>query len=224
MSGLPGIETPQLINPPLDACNSQGFWGAGIAKVFKQRVHLSIDAGSTPSYPRHQVAQLTQLDQYPAAYRYYRSHCQTYRYGVTNHTIPNIQAEDESLIEVQLPLGTALVIPPQPSDCRGGHKAHWIVCLFTSRNYGKRVDSPGMIVNSTHAALQDMKSQLDSLQIDLCDSQTLPPGELWSCRFNSGLFGVTWGETRGLVEKVGLDLRVVYPADATREDDGKKDS
>ncbi|KAJ6121139.1 ADP-ribose 1''-phosphate phosphatase, partial [Penicillium sp. IBT 18751x] len=181
----------------IHACNSQGSWGAGIAKVFKQK--------------------------YPAAYRYYRNHCQTYRYGVTNHSIPNLQAEDESTITVRLPLGTALIIPPQPSDARGGRKAHWIVCLFTSHNYGKRVDSPEMIHNSTHAALHDLKSQLDSLQIDLRDSQNLPPGELWSCRFNSGLFGVPWGETRGLVENVGLDLKVVYPADATKETDEKND-
>ncbi|KAJ5126551.1 ADP-ribose 1''-phosphate phosphatase [Penicillium atrosanguineum] len=170
--------------------------GAGIAKVFKLK--------------------------YPAAYRYYRSHCQTYRYGVTNHTILNLQAEDESTIKVRLPLGTALVIPPQQSDCKGGRKAHWIICLFTSRDYGKRVDSPDMIINSTHAALQDLKSQVNSLQNDIQGSQKPPPGELWSCRFNSGLFGVPWGKTRSLLDNVGLDLRVVYPADDTKEIDERK--
>jgi ADP-ribose 1''-phosphate phosphatase len=81
-----------------------------------------------------------------------------------------------------------------------------------------------MIINSTHAALQDLKSQLDSLRNARQKSQEAPSGELWSCRFNSGLFGVPWQKTRGLVEDVGLDLTVVYPAEGTQKNEGKEDT
>lgn len=134
------------------------------------------------------------------------------------HSIPNFQP-GESTMSVRLPLGTALVIPPQPGDCKGGRKRHWIVCLFTSRNYGVRVDSPDMIFNSTSAALQDLKSQLDTLRNDHQNGESPAPGRLYSCRFNSGLFAVPWMETRGLVENVGLDMTVVYPVEETEGTD-----
>jgi ADP-ribose 1''-phosphate phosphatase len=180
-----------------------------------------MDPSSTPS---SSAAKLTQHCQYPAAYRYYRNHCQTYRYGNTTHAIPNLQAEDESTISVRLPLGTTLVIPPQPRDYRGDRVRHWIICLFTSRNYGVRVDSPDMIVNSTHAALQDLKCQLNSLRNDHQNGGSPALGNLYSCRFNSGLFGVPWEVTRGLVEDVALDMTVVYPAEDTEGNNGKEGS
>lgn len=37
------------------------------------------------------------------------------------------------------------------------------------------------------------------------------PTSLYSCRFNSGLFAVPWERTKGLVERVALDLTVVNP-------------
>lgn len=72
-----------------------------------------------------------------------------------------------------------------------------------------------MIVNSTHAALQDLKNQLDSLHNDHQNGGLLAPGDLYSCRFNSGLFAVPWEETRGLMEDVGLDMTVLYPVEDT---------
>lgn len=149
--------------------------------------------------------------QYPAAYRYYHNHCRVHREKPTRHEITNLQAEDKSTISVRFPLGTALVIPPQPGDKRNGHKQHWVVCLFTSRGFGGRVDSPDSIVNSTSAALQDLKRQLDELEECSRGSGEPLSGKLFSCRFNSGLFAVPWARSRELLEEVGLDVTVVYP-------------
>jgi len=38
-----------------------------------------------------------------------------------------------------------------------------------------------------------------------------PPSELWSCRFNSGLFDVEWSRSRRLLEEAGLEVTVVRP-------------
>lgn len=107
-----------------------------------------------------------------------------------------------------MPLGTALVIPPQPEDYNSGSKKHWIICLFTSRGFGRRVDPPNTILNSTWAALRDLRCKLIDL---LIDGTELSPTALYSCQFNSGLFRVPWRRTQGLVESVGLRVTVVTP-------------
>lgn len=38
-------------------------------------------------------------------------------------------------------------------------------------------------------------------------------GELWSCRFNSGLFNVEWELSRKVLKNSGLDFTVVRPED-----------
>lgn len=111
------------------------------------------------------------------------------------------------------PLGTALIIPPQQADLAAGKKRHWIVCLFTSGGYGRQVDPPNLIVNSTYSALCDLKRQLQLLDSD--QTQGLAgdgdaPTALYSCRFNSGMFGVSWDRTWTLLDAVGLDVMVVY--------------
>ncbi|KAJ5682946.1 hypothetical protein N7462_006111 [Penicillium macrosclerotiorum] len=168
----------------IHACNTQGAWGAGIAKAFKQK--------------------------YPAAFRYYRDHCLDYLDGKDTHNIVNLQDSNKSSISVRLPLGTALVIPPQSADYSNGQKKHWIICLFTSRSFGRRVDSPDLITNSTHAALKNLKMQLQNPEHQH-GLQGAAPGKLYSCRFNSGLFAVPWEKTRGIVEEVGLSMTVVCP-------------
>ena len=38
------------------------------------------------------------------------------------------------------------------------------------------------------------------------------PGALFACRFNAGLFGVPWEETRGVLEEMRVGVTVVRPA------------
>ncbi|KAJ5901529.1 hypothetical protein N7495_002057 [Penicillium taxi] len=172
----------------IHACNSRGIWGSGIAKEFKER--------------------------YPTAYGIYRNHCLGHIRNRTIHDVVNLKAENnnesDNLISVRRPVGTALIIPPQTLDRRYGGKGHWVICLFTSFDYGKRADPPDLIVNSTYAALHHLKIQLNTLEERNFYLEEATPGQLMACRFNSGLFGVFWERTRRLLEKVDLDVAVVY--------------
>ncbi|KNG82201.1 hypothetical protein ANOM_008465 [Aspergillus nomiae NRRL 13137] len=169
----------------IHACNCIGSWGGGIAKAFKQK--------------------------YPAAYNIYHSHCQKYKFSPESIVAPD-QPNNPQLStrnrNIRLPEGTALIIPPQETDYRGKSKKHWIICLFTSRNFGKRVSPPEVIIQNTELAVADMVRQIDELRADESGI-----GELWSCRFNSGLFGVKWELSRRVLEESGLDFTVVRPED-----------
>jgi ADP-ribose 1''-phosphate phosphatase len=98
----------------------------------------------------------------------------------------------------QRPLGTALIIPPQESDYAGRNrgKKHWIVCLFTSYGFGKRVASRPEIMEYTLHSVRDLRQQLMQL---LEDGEEV--GKLYSCRFNSGLFNVPWKESRVILQQ-----------------------
>lgn len=126
-----------------------------------------------------------------------------------HHDIVDLQSEDEDTISVRLPLGTALVIPPQLGDYEKSRKKHWIVCRFTSSDFGKQVDFPAAFLNHTFAALQDLDMQLVSLR-DGDDEQSMID-QLYSCRFNSGLFAVPWEQNWEVIDEVGLSMTVVYP-------------
>lgn len=113
---------------------------------------------------------------------------------------------------VRDPLGTALIIPPLEGPTR---PSHFIVCLFTSFDFGRRADNPDMIANCTHAALLDLKHQMDVYGLVPDDQEIgkLYPNGLYTCRFNSGLFGVPWSRTRNLLAAVALRMTVVYQSD-----------
>ncbi|KAJ5490785.1 ADP-ribose 1''-phosphate phosphatase [Penicillium diatomitis] len=179
-----------LFNAPegsalIHACNTLGVWGGGVAQSFKIL--------------------------YPAAFRVYREHCLQYRQFKETHAIADLSDKAKGLSTVVLPVGTALIIPPQPSDSHQGKKKkkqHWVICLFTSEGIGRYVDPPAQILNNTFAALQDLKSKLTDL---LLDGTEPSPRALYSCRFNSGLFAVPWIHTRQLLEESGLRITVVTP-------------
>ena len=132
-------------------------------------------------------------------------------------------------MKIRLPEGTALIIPPQKRDyeAEGADKGkgdttkkkHWIICLFTSRQFGKNVSPPDTILANTELAIADMKEQLARLAVRTTDegeqdggsSGMSAPGELWSCRFNSGLFRVEWSRSRRVLEEAGLEVTVVRP-------------
>ncbi|KUL86413.1 hypothetical protein ZTR_08153 [Talaromyces verruculosus] len=184
----------------IHACNCLGSWGGGIAKVFQNK--------------------------YPAAYKIYNAHCRTLLKQKRPHTLVHSQTNDSKT--VNLPLGTALIIPPQPQDysssssTRGkDKKKHWIVCLFTSRAYGRGVSKPDVILENSVHAIRDMRKQLEELFESNEDSQKWD-GKVYSCRFNSGLFGVEWKASKAVLEKeldgmVGVEEVVVVRPEGEQE-------
>ncbi|GKZ26122.1 ADP-ribose 1''-phosphate phosphatase [Aspergillus brasiliensis] len=142
---------------------------------------------------------------YPAAFEIYRSHCRQFSSEASYTTITT----SEGTRRARLPEGTALIIPPQKKDYEdGSRKRHWIICLFTSRGLGRMVSPANIVLENTELAITDMKKQIYQLE----DEKGIFL-DLRSCRFNSGLFGVEWARSRAILEKSGLDITVVRPAD-----------
>ncbi|PWY95335.1 phosphatase [Aspergillus sclerotioniger CBS 115572] len=157
----------------IHACNCRGSWGKGIAKAFRER--------------------------YPAAYEIYRSHCRRCSSAPRYNTV----LIDGGARKIRVPEGTALIIPPQKKDYEAGiSKRHWIICLFTSRGFGRMVSPEDTILENTGLAVADMQRQLDQLE---------GLSELWSCQFNSGLFGVEWARSKEILKSSGLKVTVVKP-------------
>ena len=130
--------------------------------------------------------------QYPVAYQTYTSHCKT--------PPPKTTLKDHQRGLV----GTCLLIPP--SFDPPGSAPHHIACLFTSLDYGKRVDPPDAILINTTFALRDLESQITVLK-----GEKGWQGEVWAVRINSGKFGVPWEKSREVLERGGLDIAVVRP-------------
>jgi ADP-ribose 1''-phosphate phosphatase len=89
------------------------------------------------------------------------------------------------------------------------------------------MDKPDVILENTRKSLVDLKEQLLKLENKAekgDDDESLKtkttvhgdkPGELWSCKFNSGLFAVDWADTRKVLEdefkSLEKPVRVVSP-------------
>lgn len=200
----------------LDACNAQGGWGKGIAKIFKERVSWTPQPFCISTF-------LTR-PKYPAAYRAYWSHCLKFSDKPPLHAISDLTSESGGTVSVPYPDGTALLIPPQlvDYDRSPNGKKHWIICLFTSNGYGARVDSPAVIINKTAAALYDLKQQLHEMGCLSSDIQDNKIKCLFACRFNSGLFRVPWAKTLSVIEKVGIGLTVVIPNEGMPKEEMQK--
>lgn len=147
--------------------------------------------------------------QFPAAFNAYQSYC-------------------SSAKKPKHLAGECLLIPPQREDYeRGNRRKRWIACLFTSVGYGKkniRLNNPGrdppdQILASTRAALEDFRLQLEerARSNSGAEGEFDPPGEIWSCKFNSGAFGVKWEETKMILEEeffgLGQTFKVVEKSD-----------
>ncbi|KAL4818678.1 hypothetical protein BDW67DRAFT_157151 [Aspergillus spinulosporus] len=174
----------------IHACNCLGSWGAGIAGVFRKK--------------------------YPAAYEVYESHCRMYlqKPQYRNINPPDNVAGGGQIPprNIRLPEGSTLVIPPQKRDYeKPGSKKHWIICLFTSRGYGRNVSNIDIILQNTELAIADLKDQLDELKQKWSGPDDADIKGLRACRFNSGLFGVDWALTRRILEDSGLEVIVVRP-------------
>ncbi|KAJ7918793.1 hypothetical protein B0H13DRAFT_2268953 [Mycena leptocephala] len=85
-------------------------------------------------------------------------------------------------------LGTCLLI-------RG--ETHDVACLFTSKDYGRRVDSPADILAATKLSVADLLKQ----NVD-------PVKEMHACRFNSEKFGVPWEETEKVLVELDAEMTV----------------
>ncbi|KAJ5581536.1 hypothetical protein N7535_000156 [Penicillium sp. DV-2018c] len=171
----------------LHACNCHGKWDRGLGHQFRER--------------------------YPAAYEIYRKHCVSRLQKPISHKIPDLSAPELHVsVEVHLPLGTALLIPPQKSDFPLHRRRHWIVCLFVSKDYGTCVDTQDMIISSTWAALLDLKEQLVTLYRRPKSGviEQAPTG-LYSGRLCTGPFNVSWERIQKLIPVVGLRINVYHP-------------
>ncbi|CEN62564.1 hypothetical protein BJX68DRAFT_227845 [Aspergillus pseudodeflectus] len=161
----------------IHACNCKGSWGAGIALEFKKR--------------------------YPAAFRVYKSFCDDFQKNPHYLTTTQPSVGD---VQVQLPEGHTLIIPPQPEDYeKSSGKKHWIICLFTSYGLGGTLSSPAEVLRNTETALADLKTQLH-------ESQYAEIAGLYACRINSGLFKVDWNLTKQKMEQADLDITVISPS------------
>jgi hypothetical protein len=64
-------------------------------------------------------------------------------------------------------------------------------CVVTSKDYGSRTDPEHEILKNTEFAINDLLFQLDAEGIT----------EVYSNKFNSGLFSVPWSKTEAILEK-----------------------
>jgi ADP-ribose 1''-phosphate phosphatase len=114
---------------------------------------------------------------YPNAYNAYREHCLS------------------SATTVQT--GTCLLIAPCET---GAGPKHWIACLFTSAEYGRKQDGPDEILKNTELAVRDLLVKLKQAK-----ERGEKLGSLRMCKINSGKFGVQWERTERVLEGVRLE-------------------
>jgi ADP-ribose 1''-phosphate phosphatase len=82
-------------------------------------------------------------------------------------------------------VGKSVVVQDEPSGVE-------MICLITSHSYGRFVDPPPLILESTQKAIEDLVSQLKIESGKAID--------IHSNKFNSGLFRVPWAETEKVIE------------------------
>lgn len=136
----------------IHACNSQGVWGSGIAKPFKEN--------------------------YPGSFVDYNRFCISW-----NKT-----------------RGTACGL----ADMATLHEdeKHWVGWIVTSHNYADLKDSPEVIKINTTLALQELCKKL--YQAHSIDKQNF---EVYSNKFNSGLFNVPWEDSELILKTVLRDFK-----------------
>ncbi|KAK3638479.1 ADP-ribose 1''-phosphate phosphatase [Elasticomyces elasticus] len=127
---------------------------------------------------------------YPGAYEKYAAHC---------------KRSGDDLVS------TAYLIPPQAGD----DSKHFVGCLFTSRHYGGRKDSPTKILAATKPAMLDLLKQVREFNAKADEGDRV--NEVRICKINSGLFKVPWTKTRAVLEGIDVDgedvkeMKVVSP-------------
>jgi ADP-ribose 1''-phosphate phosphatase len=130
----------------IHACNSQGVWGSGIAKPFKEKYLQSF------------------LD--------YKMFCES----------ANMQR------------GTAVGLAGLSSFPES--EAHWVGWIVTSHDYGPKKDGVEEIKINTTLALRDLLRKIYLAH----PSDTYPQIDVYSNKFNSGLFAVPWKDSELILE------------------------
>ena len=143
---------------------------------------------------------------YPNAFRKYNAHCLSPPPG----SKLTVKQHQTSLV------GTTLLIAPSHdiANQRSASKTpHYIACLFTSLDYGKRVSPPEEILDSTKNALEDLARQIAEVRQS---GQKL--GDCHAVRINSGKFGVAWQKTKAVLEAGEVNITVFRPEEEGRGD------
>lgn len=143
---------------------------------------------------------------YPYAFRKYNARCLSPPTG-SKISIKQHQANV---------VGTTLLIPPpKATNQRQVSKTpHYIACLFTSLDYGKRVSPPEEILKNTGNALKDLAKQVAEIR-ELREEM----GNCHAVRINSGRFGVDWQKTKAVLQGGDLDITVVRPEGEDKADE-----
>lgn len=136
---------------------------------------------------------------YPHAFRKYNAHCLSPPTG--SHL--SVKQHQANIV------GTTLLIPPSnaTNQRQASKTPHYIACLFTSLDYGKRVSPAEEILENTGSALKDLAKRV-------AEVRESGEGEIGGChavRINSGRFGVEWQKTKAVLEAGDLDITVVRP-------------
>lgn len=124
---------------------------------------------------------------YPSAFQRYQAHCKA--------------STPAKLV------GTAFLIPPCESSAKSkGGAPHFVGCLFTSKAFGRRKDSPSSILRATGPAMTDLLKRAGEWDEGKGVGEKV--GEVRMCKINSGLFGVPWEETSAVLEGIEVIGRV----------------
>lgn len=151
-------KTMNLFDAPVDsiivhACNSQGVWGSGIAKAFKER--------------------------YPYSFVEYEAYCDMWN-------------KERGTATGKGAMSMAHVDEP-----------HWVGWIVTSHSYASQKDPVELIKINTTIALRELceavykahpKSEFSSIDV-------------YSNKFNSGLFSVPWEDSELILNTVLKDFK-----------------
>ena len=80
---------------------------------------------------------------------------------------------------------------------------HWVGWLITSHNYGDLKDSPELIKINTTMALIEVCKLIYMAHPD----EDFPSIDVYSNKFNSGLFGVPWADSELILKTILKDFR-----------------
>lgn len=151
-------KTMSLFDAPKDcvivhACNSQGVWGSGIAKAFKEK--------------------------YPHSFVVYNRFC-------------SIANQERGTACGRASLSTFHDDEP-----------HWVGWIVTSHNYGPLKDSPEQIKINTTLALAEFCRKVYTAH----PPEEYPTIDVYSNKFNSGLFNVPWEDSELILNTVLKDFK-----------------
>lgn len=139
---------------------------------------------------------------YPYAFRKYNAHCLSPPTG----SKLSVKQHQANLV------GTTLLVPPPTAtkEQQASKTPHYVACLFTSLDYGKKVSPAKEILENTQKALADLANQIAEIRgSDEDGGQEL--GSCYAVRINSGRFGVEWQKTKAVLEAGELDITIVRP-------------